>query len=251
MYNKKAVEKAVLKLKFDVKNWSDYHVGLYKKEESDLFEGLVQTIERMVRIMPNIKKSSRILILTNDNSVPAVYLGANFGSKIDLVIANDKSVKGITKDLEDHEISDTVTVHNKQFSASMFTEGTFDVIWSMDDLHTVPDKRVMIREAARLLVPEGRFIFSDYTVKGHDDKGEGESYVTSKSYLKLADKADLERVYHREMPADAIKHFNLVLEEAKSKKIAKKEIDAIEEKIKMLESGDLEWAFFQFQKRNV
>ena len=162
MYNKKEVEEIKLDIPFDISQWKTYHTGIYKGDNEDIGEALQHTIERMARLMPNIKKSSKILVLGGANSYPAVFLVARYGSKTDCVAQSDEAAKTIEKYAKSHDKDDKITVHVQPFSKTMFSDGNFDIIWSMDGIHTTENKRTMMREAARLLVPEGRFIFCDY-----------------------------------------------------------------------------------------
>lgn len=261
MYNKKEVEEIKLDIPFDISQWKTYHTGIYKGDNEDIGEALQHTIERMARLMPNIKKSSKILVLGGANSYPAVFLVARYGSKTDCVAQSDEAAKTIEKYAKSHDKDDKITVHVQPFSKTMFSDGNFDIIWSMDGIHTTENKRTMMREAARLLVPEGRFIFCDYMKKGSGDSEDTDEFMTTKAYLKLADSADLERVYLREMAGDASRHHDILLEYVKSnkaklaKKVGAKELDAIVNEITdrkaKLDNGELDWGFLQFQKRNV
>ncbi|MFT6334570.1 MAG: sarcosine/dimethylglycine N-methyltransferase [Saprospiraceae bacterium] len=261
MYNKKEVEVIELEIPFNVGEWKTFHTGIYKGDNEDIGVALQHTIERMVRLMPNIKKSSKILVLGGANSYPAVFLATRYGSKTDCIAQSDEAAKTIEKYAKSHGKDDTITVHVQPFSKTMFSDGNFDIIWSMDGVHTTENKRTMIREAARLLVPEGRFIFCDYMKKGSGDSEDTDEYMTSKGYLKLADKADLERVYLREMAGDASRHHGILLEhidknKAKlAKKVGAKKLDTIiadiTDRKSRLDDGELDWGFLQFQKRNV
>ncbi len=261
MYNKKEVEVIDLEIPFDIREWKTFHTGIYKGDDEDISTALQHTIERMVRLMPNIKKSSKILVLGGANSYPAVFLATRYGSKTDCIAQSDEAAKTIEKYAKSHGKDDTITVHVQPFSKTMFSDENFDIIWSMDGVHTTENKRTMIREAARLLVPEGRFIFCDYMKKGSGDSEDTDEYMTSKAYLKLADKADLERVYLREMAPDASRHHSILLDYVKSnkaklaKQVGAKELDSIVADItdrkSKLDDGELDWGFLQFQMRNV
>ncbi len=261
MYNKKEEPKIKIEIPFNIAEWKTYHTGIYKGDNEDIDIALQHTIERMVRLMPNIKKSSKVLVLGGANSYPSIFLASRYRSKQDCVAQSDEAAKHIEKMAKAHEQDDVITVHVQPFSKTMFSDGNYDIIWNMDGIHTTENKRTMIREAARLLVPEGRFIFCDYMKKGSGDSEHTDAYMTSKAYLKLADKADLERVYLREMAGDASRHHAILLEhiEANKAKLKKnlgaKELDTVISEItdrkSKLDNGELDWGFLQFQKRNV
>lgn len=259
MYGKKQEEPAKIEIPFNVEQWDTMHTGIYKGDNTDIEVAQEHTLERLVRLMPNIKKSSKILVLGGPNSYAAIFLVARNGSKTDYIALTENDTKEAMKLIKHHDIEDKLTIHINPYNKTMFSDGTFDMIWSLDNIHTVDDKNSMMREAARLLVPEGRFIFCDYVRKGTDDTVEG--YTSATEYLKLADSADLERVYLREMAADASKHHEMVqayIDSNKAKLIKKtsdKKIQeitaAISKRKALLDNGQLDWAFFQFQKRNV
>ena len=261
MYNKKEVEVIKLEIPFHIENWKTFHTGIYKGDNEDISVALQHTIERMVRLMPNIKKSSKILVLGGANSYASMFLASRYRSKQDCVAQTDEAAKIIEDSAKQHGQEDVVTVHVQPFSKTMFSDANFDIIWSLDGVHTTENKRTMIREAARLLVPEGRFIFTDYMKKGSGDSEDTDDYLTSKAYLKLADKADLERVYLREMAGEASRHHEILLQYANankakiSKRLGAKELEsvvaAISDRKSKLDDGELDWGFLQFQKRNV
>lgn len=261
MYNKKVVEPIELNIPFEISKWTTFHTGIYKGDNTDVNIALKHTMERLVRLMPNIKKSSKVLVFADANSFPAMYIGARYGCKIDCVATTEENAALLEKVAKDHELDGIITVHTKPFTKTMFSDSSFDMVWALDNLHTAEDKQKVIKEAARLLIPEGRFIFSDYMKKGNKDIEAEFSYLPTKDYLKMADKADLERVYLREMAPDASKHLgflmaNLEKESAKiTKKLGTKDYKALlsdlTDKKSHLDNGNLDWGFFQFQKRNV
>lgn len=261
MYNKKEVGPIELNIPFDISKYETLHTGIYKGENTDINIALKHTMERLVRLMPNIKKSSKVLIFADENSYPAMYIGARYGCKIDCIATTEENAKLLEKIAKSHDIDSIVTVHTKPFTKTMFSDSSFDMVWALDNIHTIDDKQKVMKEAARLLIPEGRFIFSDYIKKGSKEVETKYDYLPSKDYLRLADKADLERVYLREMAPDAAKHLGFLIDHLEgnksklSKKLGAKEYDTlfkeISDKKSSLEEGSLDWAFFQFQKRNV
>lgn len=250
MYKKSEAEEVKIDIPFDPEKWDTYHTGIYFKEEKKTEVALEYTLARMVRLMPSVKKSSKILVFAGDNSYPVVFLGAKYGSKIECIAYTEEGSKSVAKDIKAHGIEDKITMHIQTLEKTMFSDANFDIIISLDDLHKTEDKKKAIREAARLLVPEGRFIFCDYFKKGSESTKDGKSYMTSKEYLHLADRADLERVYFRDMAADAIKHHDMVISQI-GKKSKTTSVDELTTRKTELEEGRLDWGFFQFQKRNV
>jgi len=261
MYKKAEQEPVKIEIPFQLSDWSKYHTGIYFKENKDIDQALQHTMERLVRLMPSVKKSSKILVFCGPNTWPVVFLGTRYGSKIDCVCFSEEEKKSMEKAAKDHGIEDKVTAHIHTLEKTMFSDANFDIIWSMDLLHMTEDKNAAIREAARLLIPEGRFVISDYIKKKDSSEVNSDhEFLTAKEYLRLADRADLERVYLREMAVDASKHLTQVLEMAETdkKKLSKKmgkdydsSLKAIQERKDDLDSNVLDWAFFQFQKRNI
>jgi len=261
MYKKAEQEPVKIEIPFELSDWSRYHTGIYFKENKDIDQALQHTMERLVRLMPNIKKSSKILVFCGPNTWPVVFLGTRYGSKIDCVCFNEEEQKNMEKAAKDHGIDDKLTVHINTLEKTMFSDANFDIIWSMDLLHMTEDKNAAIREAARLLIPEGRFVISDYIKKKESSEVTSDhAFLTAKEYLRLADRADLERVYLREMAVDASKHLDQVLAMAEKdqKKLSKRmgkdyesTIKDIQERKEDLDNGTLDWAFFQFQMRNI
>lgn len=252
-----------VKIPYTAKEWSSYPVGLYRKEVEDPIEAIQKSFERMARLLPNIKKSTRALVFNSGYGIPAIYLADKYGCKIDCICNTEESFKKTEALVKKFGFEDQITFTTCKFEEVPYSGETFDLVWSMDSLSFNEDKPTTLKEVARLLVPEGRFIFSDYTKTGFDlddlwvpieSSDRKRKLITSKEYIKLADKADLERVYILEDSDQLKTHFSFVQKEVKNQ-LKAKSATAIDEHIidlvSQIDNKSLSWCLYQFQKRNV
>jgi sarcosine/dimethylglycine N-methyltransferase len=125
-------------------------------------------------------------------------------------------------------------------------------------------------EVARVLKPEGRFIFTDPMQiddcpKGVLDKVLARIHLEElgsvKKYKRLANKADLEQVFIKQLPDQLVNHYTAVLAELKNrydemlKKSSQSYLDdmmiGLQHWIEAGKEGYLNWGILQFQKRNI
>ena len=59
------------------------------------------------------------------------------------------------------EVADRVTFELQDMTRTAFTGASFDVVWAIESVCHVPDKREFLAEARRLLKPGGRLVIAD------------------------------------------------------------------------------------------
>jgi sarcosine/dimethylglycine N-methyltransferase len=258
MNKRKAKEEELQEVPFNIENWESMHVGIYDKHVESVQEGQMNTMIRMIRILPNIKKSSKILVLSSGNGYAALFLALNYGCKVDCICKSEDVADRLKNLINEVGMEDVINITICEFDEINFTNATFDMIWSLDAVSNSDDHLTIFREVNRLLAPEGRFIFSDYLDSPKADDEQRSKLVSllnihqlnmSERYMKLADKADLEKVYVREMPEQVFKHFTQLKSEVVESDLSKSE--KLNQITTLLENQPISWGVFQFQKRNI
>lgn len=246
------------------------HVGTYKKGKKDPAEAAMNTTQRLIRLLPSIKKKTKILILGSDYGATARYIVEKYQCKVDCLSYSELQNKYSRKQIEAEELDDKITVNKGVFSKTPFERETYDIVWSQDALFYSKDKLKVFREVSRVLQPEGRFIFTDIMLSDDHPKSvlknllpavHTKEMTTLDRYIKLASRADLERAYLRAIPEQLVTHFENVLAKVATDKKEltdksnKKTVEAQEKELQnwlvAAESGYLNWGIMQFQKRNV
>ena len=245
-------------------------VGIYQKESDSLSEATLKTIQKMVKLMPRIKKSSKVLILGYTHAPAARFLEQKYQCKIECLVSEEALQNKSRQNIPSEPLGDRINVTIGRADALTFPGETFDVVWSQDVFWSNPEKRKVFRQITNVLKPEGRLIFTDI-MKGEQwsktaseelpEWFDSEILTTLKSYELLASRVDLEKVYIREMSLQLLKHHSVLLNKAEAdlpgmtekseKALADKYIQDLKKWITAVEKGYLTWGILQFQKRNV
>ncbi|HFA50021.1 MAG TPA: class I SAM-dependent methyltransferase [Bacteroidetes bacterium] len=246
------------------------HVGIYESPEQTMEEASQHTVLTMIKKMPVIKKSHKILDIGSGYGGAARFIAQTYGCRVDCLNLSETQNKYNLAKVKKAELEKTVTVTTGNFEQIPFSRETYDFVWSQDAIMYSNIKDKVFREVARVLKPEGRFIFTD--ILQSDDCPDGaladvfahskiEGLGSVKLYKRLAGKADLERVFAKRMPGELVTHFSKILEaiDAQYSKLAKQSGEAFVKKrmatiqalIDAGKKGYLGWGILQFQKRNT
>ena len=249
-----------IEVPFRSNEWNQYPVGLYRNDVTDPAIAIQQSFERMARLLPNIKKSTKPLVFNSGYGLAALFLADKYGCKVECICNSDETAQVTTDFAKQFGLDELINITNCLFDQVPFSGSSFDLVWSMDSMSFNENKPTTLKEVARLLIPEGRFIFSDYikSSKSFDDvwipiesADRKRQLVTANEYIKLADRADLERVYLREDVEQLKQHFSFVKEHLNTSKSPDSQImDRLVQLQEQLEDQNLSWGLFQFQKRN-
>ena len=257
---------------FYQKIWSpEYlHVGSYKDGSIGIEEASLAMINRMLRLLPSIKKSSKLLDLGSGYGGTARYLAETYGCSVTCVnISKVQNEFNIEKNKK-AGLDEKITVVKGNFEKLPFTRDLFDLVWSQDAFLHSAHKNDIFREVSRVINNEGRFIFTDF-IKSEDcpdqvlkpilQRLQLEDLATSRQYDRMARNVDMAKVYTKEMPEMMVIHYRKIIEKLQSeykniiKKVSKKYIDdmltGLQHWIDGAEAGHISWALFQYQKKNV
>jgi sarcosine/dimethylglycine N-methyltransferase len=257
---------------FYQKIWStDYlHVGSYKEDTVSIEEASVAMIERMLRLLPKMKKSSKLLDLGSGYGGTARYLVETYGCNITCVNISEVQNEINSEKNKKAELDNKISVVKANFEKLPFTRDSFDLVWSQDAFLHSAHKDEVFREVSRVINNEGRFIFTDFIKKEKCpadvlepilQRLQLKDLATIKRYDRLAQNVDLAKVYTKEMPEMMLIHYRKVLERLEAdyknitKKVTKSYIDNMMKGLQLwidgAEAGHISWALFQYQKKNV
>ncbi|MEM8523734.1 MAG: class I SAM-dependent methyltransferase [Bacteroidota bacterium] len=246
----------------------DIHVGIYDKASNSIEEANENTILKMIKVMPSLKKSTNMLMIGTGFGDVTRYIFEKHGCQIDCVNPDPKQNKIHQKKNVAAEMDSKVEIFEGDYSKTPYKLGHYDVIWSQDTFINQEHKQKIFRDLARILKPEGRLIFTallqdgPLTAKMELRKRLPLTYspnlLTADKYDRFTSNADLEKVFIKKMPNQLTTHYQKVLEklEANPKKVSDASFrDAmkteLENSLAAIEEGYLSWGILQFQKRNV
>jgi sarcosine/dimethylglycine N-methyltransferase len=246
------------------------HVGLYENEKQSIKKANQLLVKSMVRKIPKIKKSHKILNISSGYGDTARFLANKFNCKIDYININKARNDYNHSTNENAELDQFINIITGSINNTPLNRNNYNIVWSQESLSKSEDKGKALREISRVLQPEGRFIFTDMlhtkdcpekTLKKINSFLAIDTLGTAKLYKRLARWAELERVYFREYPQQLVTHYSKVLKAVKdnedelikdsSKAAVQNRIKGLDQIIEAGYKGYLTWAIFQFQKRNI
>lgn len=259
-YNNKNTREAVLK-SLDLKNWIHFFVGTYTNKNQGLEEGLDATIIRFMKLVPHIKASSKILVLSNGNTFLPIYLATKYGCSITVACENEEVLSKLNKEIEEYELTQNISTQIIDYQHLPFNYDQFDMAWTVGALHHRNELLTILRELRRVIVPQGRLVLCEMAGDLEDQPSAGLPILYSiNEIINMASRADLEKVYMKEFQQESITHYQKLTEaigqnENQLKKdMGSKAFEASKVQLKELsalfEKEKISWGFLQFQKRN-
>jgi len=256
---------------FYYKIWGgeDIHIGIYSDGDESIGEASKHTTSRMLKQLPVFKKGYRVLDIGSGYGGAARFLAAEFNCRVDCLNLSETQNKRNIEKIKGTDLEKLISVTTGNCEQIPFDGELYDIVWSQDTLLHVNQRLKVFQEVARVLKPEGRFIFTD--LMQSDDCPEGvlgevlerlhlKDLGSIKQYKRLANRADLEQVLIKKMPEQLVKHYTMILENLKQyektakksdRAFLKKTMTGIEKWIEAGEKGYLTWGILQFQKRNA
>ncbi len=257
---------------FNRKFWgaSDMHTGIYRPKKASIAKAQQNTTDKMVKLLPKIKKSSKILILGSGFGETARYLGEKYGCKIDCLNPNEAQNEFNREEIEKIELQKKINVYPGSIESIPLDRDTYDIVWSQENLVYSERKPRVFRQIHRVLQSSGRFVFCGPMLSEDCPEAKREKMmsqlpinelITFEAYDRLGRRGFLQRIYTSEMTDHLLLHYQAVLKELEkkkekaikvsSKKYYKQRVDDAKNWIKYAEDGCLEWGILVFQKMNA
>ncbi len=246
----------------------DLHVGLYDDPGMTPFEAARATTDRMLRLLPKINRSTRILMLMSGFGTAARYIAESQNCKVDCL--NDDEVQNAFNQAEIDKIELTKKVHVSFGSVDYmpYEPGTFDYVLAQDSFSITANKEQMFRAIHRVMKPEGRLVFS--AILTSENLPEAvlpqiaelpvEDLISLSQYETDARRGFFQQIYSIERHEHLATHFSKlreVLRENKDRLVKESSPAFVEERIKACDdfialgkAGHLGWGILLFQKLN-
>lgn len=245
-------------------------VGVYRPEGISVAEAQIKSYERLIRLIPRIAKKTRFLIVNSGAGASAHFIYDRFECRVHGLCA-DENLNGLNQEKIDKKAVSKKMAVSKMANANIPYEGeSFDLIWSQDFFHMYGRKKKLFREIHRVLVPEGRLIFTslylndsvrdEMEIASIKERISNKEMISITSFHRLAKRSFLQPIFYKDNPENAILHFRkmldllseskeLLITEFKAKAVLKLESEW-KENLRLLETGKFGWGIFLFQKIN-
>lgn len=246
-------DEPTLEIPFSIEQWEQYPLAIHGKRRSTFLIAFEKTLAQLSRLLPSIKKSSKILVLSSGNSFVASYIVHTHGCNVDLHVTDEAAEKRALKEISGSHVEEKVHVSVNPIEALILERSHYDIVFSVGELYNIDDTLKIFKDVARSLAPEGRFIMLEVfdTFKDEIELSGYENITTIDNYLRRARRADLERVYAKEYSDKTIKHYSVIVDELSSaKKVSAESKKRANSLLELAKNASINWGIVQLQKRN-
>jgi len=146
---------------YQVWGGEDIHIGLYEQPGEAIADASRRTVARMAEQVPWLSADSRVLDVGAGYGGAARYLAETFGCHVTALNLSEKENQRDRQMNREQGLDQLIEVVDASFEAIPAADVSFDLVWSQDAiLHSGQRERV-VSEVARVLRPDGEFIFTD------------------------------------------------------------------------------------------
>ncbi|QQR90857.1 MAG: methyltransferase domain-containing protein [Myxococcales bacterium] len=243
----------------------DIHIGLYRDEKEAIAKASHRTVERMASYIKATASEPRILDVGSGYGGAARYLAKTFGAKVVALNLSDVENERARKLNSEQGLAKQIAVIDGSFEDIPFEADAFDVVWSQDAILHSGNREQVITEVARVLRPNGQFIFTDPmqtddcpagVLKPILDRIHLQSLASPAFYREACKKHGLKEEGFEELSSELVNHYSRVLSETESRsaalqaKVSPAYIERMKQGLKHWidggKKGYLTWGIFRF-----
>jgi len=139
----------------------DIHIGLYDTEDEDIATASRRTVDRMASTLPELGEGTEVVDLGAGYGGAARRLVREFGCSVTCLNLSEVQNRRNREMNRQAGLQRRIEVVDGNFEEIPFPSGRFDVAWSQDSFLHSGDRDKTVAEAARVLRPGGKLIFTD------------------------------------------------------------------------------------------
>ncbi|QCX81782.1 Demethylrebeccamycin-D-glucose O-methyltransferase [Streptomyces sp. YIM 121038] len=121
---------------------------------------------------------SRVLDIGCGTGAPALRLAERTGCRVTGITVSRSQLDRCQERRTGHPAADRVEFAYGNAMALEHADASFDAAWSIDCVPHLSDRPLGLREAQRVLKPGGRFLLTEFTVRGAPSEAEMSAYTT-------------------------------------------------------------------------
>ena len=140
------------------------HYGYWDASTKNFHEALLN-INKILSDLAAIKAGNRVLDAGCGIGGSAAWLGAIIKCTVTGISLSAKQIANANLHAKKEDLDALVKFEVKDFTATGYTDGSFDIIWAIESVCHANDKKKFTDEAFRLLKKGGRLVLADFFKK--------------------------------------------------------------------------------------
>jgi sarcosine/dimethylglycine N-methyltransferase len=204
----------------------DIHIGIYESPRDSISAASRRTVEYIASRLNKPGEATRVLDIGSGYAGVARFLARTYGCHVSALNLSDVENEAARRLNKEQGLDEQIEVIDGSFQEIRHPDDTFDAVWSQDALLHSGDRKQVVEEVARVLKPDGQFVFTDPMQA--DDCPEGvlrpildrihlESLGSLGFYCETATQAGLAKVAFDDLTAHLVTHYARVLEETENR----------------------------------
>ena len=146
---------------FNIWGGEDIHIGLYHGDRDPIVGASRKTVERITSMLQGLSESSRVLDIGAGYGGAGRYLAKSYGCHVACLNLSETQNARNRKLSADQGLGELIEVVHGNFEQIPKPDASYDIVWSQDAILHSGNRRKVLEEAARVLVPGGQLIFTD------------------------------------------------------------------------------------------
>ncbi len=246
----------------------DIHIGLYQDADEDIGTASRRTVAQMAEYT-EVGPDSVVLDIGSGYGGAARYLADRFGCKVVALNLSEVENERAREQNRKAGLEDKIEVVDGSFEDIPFEDNSFDLIWSQDAMLHSGRREQVLKEAARVLKPGGRMVFTD-PMRSDDCETEElgpilarldlEDLACPSFYRETLGRLGFEEIGFDENTPQLAAHYQRVHDETVvrdaelSKVVSRDYIERMKTGLRHWveggQKGRLSWGIFQFRKKS-
>ena len=148
------------RLHWNLEKSRSLHYGYWDASTKNFHEALLN-INKIISQHANISEHDVVLDAGCGVGGSAIWMAKNTGCKATGISLSERQIFLATASAKKEGLEQKVNFLQKDYTATGFADNTFDVIWAIESTCYVKDKAEFLKEAYRILKPNGRLVVVD------------------------------------------------------------------------------------------